>query len=162
MIVLVMGVAGAGKTTIGRGLAQELGWRFLDADDYHPPENIAKMAAGVPLEDADRGPWLAKINEALLELQRAGSSAVLACSALKESYREQLARGVKDLEVVYLRGAFELIEERMNGRRHRFMPAALLRSQFAALEPPEQALEVDVSAPVESSISKIKKQLQRP
>jgi gluconokinase len=85
---------------------------------------------------------------------------VLACSALKDSYRQQLARGVKDLEVVYLRGAFELIEERMNRRRHRFMPAALLRSQFAALEPPEQAIEVDVSAPVESSVSKIKKQLQ--
>jgi gluconokinase len=160
MIVLVMGVAGAGKTTIGKALAEELGWRFLDADDYHPPENIAKMAAGVPLDDADRRPWLAKINRALLELQSGGSSAVLACSALKESYRQQLARGVKDLEVVYLRGAFELIEERMNGRRHRFMPAALLRSQFAALEPPEQAIEVDVSAPVESSVSKIKKQLQ--
>jgi gluconokinase len=160
MIVLVMGVAGAGKTTVGRALAEELGWRFLDADDYHPPENIAKMAAGVPLDDADRRPWLAKMNQALLELQGEGSSAVLACSALKESYRQQLARGVKDLEVVYLRGAFELIEERMNGRRHRFMPAALLRSQFAALEPPEQAIEVDVSAPVESSVSKIKKQLQ--
>ena len=76
MIVLVMGVAGAGKTTIGRALAQELGWRFLDADDYHPPENVAKMAAGVPLEDADRVPWLAKINEALLELQRAGGKAL--------------------------------------------------------------------------------------
>ena len=160
MIVVVMGVSGVGKTTIGKALAQELGWRFLDADDYHPPENIAKMAAGVPLDDADRRPWLAKINRALLEWQSGGSSAVLACSALKESYRQQLARGVKDLEVVYLRGAFELIKERMNGRRHRFMPAALLRSQFAALEPPEQAIEVDVSAPVESSVSKIKKQLQ--
>jgi gluconokinase len=161
MIVLVMGVAGAGKTTIGKALAEELGWRFLDADDYHPPENVAKMAAGVPLDDADRRPWLAKINEALLELQSAGSSAVLACSALKASYREQLARGVKDLEVVYLYGTFDLIEGRMNGRKHRFMPAALLKSQFAALEPPPQAIEVDVSARIESSVSKIKKQLQR-
>jgi gluconokinase len=161
MIVLMMGVAGAGKTTVGRALAEELSWRFLDADDFHPPQNIAKMASGVPLDDEDRRPWLAKINQALLELQSAGSSAVLACSALKESYREQLARGVKDLEVVYLHGAFDLIQERMNGRRHRFMPAALLKSQFAALEPPRQAIEVDVSAPVERSISRIKKQLQR-
>ena len=161
MIVLVMGVAGAGKTTIGLALAASLGWRFLDADDFHPPQNVAKMASGMPLDDEDRRPWLAKINSELLKTQSEGSSAVLACSALKESYREQLAREVRDLEVVYLRGAFELIQERMNGRRHRFMPAALLRSQFDALEPPQQAIEVDVSAPVESSISKIKKQLQR-
>jgi gluconokinase len=161
MIVLVMGVAGVGKTTIGMALAEELGWRFLDADDFHPPQNVAKMAAGVPLDDEDRRPWLAKINAALLELQRARLSAVLACSALKESYRQQLASGVKDLEVVYLYGTFDLIERRMNGRKHRFMPAALLKSQFAALEPPPQAIEVDVSARIESSVSKIKKQLQR-
>jgi gluconokinase len=161
MIVLVMGVAGVGKTTIGMALAEELGWRFLDADDFHPPQNVAKMAAGVPLDDEDRRPWLAKINAALLELQRARLSAVLACSALKESYRQQLASGVKGLEVVYLYGTFDLIEGRMNGRKHRFMPAALLKSQFAALEPPPQAIEVDVSARIESSVSKIKKQLQR-
>ena len=160
MIVLVMGVAGAGKTTVGQALAEELGWRFLDADDYHPAENIAKMAAGVPLDDDDRRPWLAKINEALLGLQSEGSSAVLACSALKETYRQQLARGVKDLELVHLYGAFELIQARMNGRGHRFMPASLLRSQFETLEPPQKAIEVDVSAPVERSVSKIKKQLR--
>src|SRR6202158_4046458 len=102
MIVLLMGVSGVGKTTIGQALAEALGWRFLDADDFHPPENVAKMAAGIPLDDTDRQPWLAKMNEELLKLQRGGSSAVLACSALKESYREQLARGVEDLEVVYL------------------------------------------------------------
>jgi gluconokinase len=160
MIVLVMGVSGVGKTTIGQALAEELGWRFLDADDYHPPQNVAKMAAGVPLDDEDRRPWLAKMNGELLKTQSEGGSAVLACSALKESYREQLTRGVKDLEVVYLRGGLELIRERMNGRRHRFMPATLLESQFAVLEPPLRAIEVDVATPVESAISRIKKQLR--
>jgi gluconokinase len=160
MIVLVMGVAGVGKTTIGMALAQELGWRFLDADDFHPPENIAKMAAGVPLDDDDRRPWLAKINEELLKIQSARSSAVLACSALKESYRQQLSRGVKDFQVVYLHGPFELIEERMNGRQHRFMPATLLRSQFAALEPPLRTVSIDVSRPPENSVREIVQALQ--
>src|ERR1700682_4209810 len=138
MIVLLMGVSGVGKTTIGQALAEALGWRFLDADDFHPPENVAKMAVGIPLDDTDRQPWLAKMNEELLKLQSGGSSAVLGCLGLKESYRGQLARGVEDLEVVYLHGEFALIQERMNGRRHRFMPSTLLQSQFAALEPPEQ------------------------
>jgi gluconokinase len=161
MIVLVMGVSGVGKTTIGQALAEALGWRFLDADDYHPPENIAKMAAGMPLDDADRRPWLAKINEALVKIQSERSSAVLACSALKESYRQQLARGVRELEVVYLHGSFELIHQRVNGRRHRFMPATLLESQFAALEPPERAISVDVSMPIGKSVSLVKARLKR-
>ena len=161
MIVLLMGVSGVGKTTIGQALAEALGWRFLDADDFHPPENVAKMAVGIPLDDTDRQPWLAKMNEELLKLQSGGSSAVLGCLGLKESYREQLARGVEDLEVAYLHGEFALIQERMNGRRHRFMPSTLLQSQFAALEPPEQAISVDVSASIEKSVSVIKAQLKR-
>jgi len=159
MIVLVMGVSGSGKTTIGEALARELGWKYLDADDYHSPENVAKMAAGVPLEDSDRWPWLEKINEELLKIQKQGKSAVIGCSALKHAYRERLARGLRDFEIVYLRGDFELIQSRIAARKHRFMPAALLQSQFDALEPPAHAIEVDVSAPVESSLSEIKNQL---
>ena len=112
MIVLVMGVSGSGKTTIGEALARELGWKYLDADDYHSPESIAKMAAGTPLEDSDRWPWLEKINEELLKIQKQGESAVVGCSALKRAYRERLARGVRDFEIVYLRGDFALLRAR--------------------------------------------------
>jgi len=161
MIVLVMGVSGSGKTTIGEALARELGWKYLDADDYHPRENVAKMAAGVPLEDSDRWPWLDKINEELLKIQKRGESAVVGCSALKQAYRERLARGLRDFEIVYLRGDFPLIQSRIAARKHRFMPATLLQSQFDTLEPPARAIEVDVSAPVERALSKIKKQLSK-
>ena len=142
MIVLVMGVAGVGKTTIGALLARRLGWRFIDADDYHPPQNVAKMKAGIPLEDADRWPWLAHLNKVLRE----EANAVLACSALKHVYRERLSQGVKEFVVVYLHGSAALIHSRMESRSHRFMPAALLESQFAALEPPHDAIGVDVAA----------------
>ena len=151
MIVLVMGVAGVGKTTIGTALARGLGWRFVDADDYHPPQNVAKMKAGTPLEDADRWPWLAHVNRVLKE----EPNAVLACSALKESYRQRLAQGIPDFTVVYLYGSADLIRGRMESRRHRFMPAALLESQFAALEPPADAVAVDVAAPPEDCVAAI-------
>ena len=160
MIVLLMGVSGVGKTTIGEALAQELGWRFLDADDYHPPQNVAKMAAGTPLDDADRRPWLARINEELLKMQSEGRSAVLACSALKASYRSRLTCGLADWKLAYLHGGFELIHSRLQERRHRYMPAALLQSQFAALEPPRDAIAVDVSGPIEASVLAIKNQIQ--
>jgi carbohydrate kinase (thermoresistant glucokinase family) len=142
MIVLVMGVAGVGKTTIGQALARELGWRFIDADDYHPPQNVAKMKAGIPLEDPDRWPWLNDLNRELRRLEHG----VLACSALKESYRERLAQGVRDFRTVYLHGGAELIRSRMATRTHRYMPAALLESQFATLEPPAGAIAIDVAA----------------
>ena len=161
MIVLVMGVSGSGKTTIGEALARELGWKYLDADDYHSRGNIAKMAAGTPLEDSDRWPWLEKINKELLKIQKQGKSAVIGCSALKQAYRERLARGLRDFEIVYLHGDFKLLQSRIAARKHRFMPATLLQSQFDALEPPAHAIEVDVSAPVESALSKIKKQLPK-
>jgi gluconokinase len=151
MIVLVMGVAGVGKTTIGAALAQALGARFIDADDYHPPENVAKMKAGIPLQDADRLPWLQKLNEVL----RIEDKAVLACSALKEAYRRRLGEGVPEFKIVYLHGTAELIRERMKTRNHRYMPAALLDSQFAALEPPAGAITVDVAAPLEESVASI-------
>ena len=155
MIVLVMGVSGAGKTSVGSALAASLGWRYLDGDDYHPPENVAKMAGGTPLEDADRWPWLARINDELLRLQARGESAVLACSALKESYRERLRRGVQALRVVHLDGDFELIRGRTEMREHRYMPPSLLHSQFAALEPPVEAIRIDVRQPLRRCVDEI-------
>jgi gluconokinase len=161
MIVLVMGVSGSGKTTIGEALADELGWKYLDADDYHSAENVAKMAAGTPLEDSDRWPWLEKINKELLKIQKQGKSAVIGCSALKQAYRERLARGLRDFEIVHLRGDFALLQSRIAARKHRFMPATLLQSQIDTLEPPARAIEVDVAEPVERSVLKIKKQLRQ-
>ena len=151
MIVLVMGVAGVGKTTIGEALATALGARFIDADDYHPPENVAKMKAGVPLQDVDRWPWLQKLNSILKDEQKA----VLACSALKAVYRQQLAEGIRDFRTVYLHGTPALIRERMKTRQHRYMPAALLDSQLATLEPPADAIDIDVAAPLEESVAAI-------
>jgi gluconokinase len=155
VIVVVMGVSGSGKTTIGEALARDLGWRFLDADEYHPPQNVAKMAAGQPLDDEDREPWLERLNSVL----RGEGNAVLACSALKEKYRRRLADGIKRLEWVYLKGDFDLIESRLARRRHRYMPASLLRSQFDALEAPSRAIVVDVSGDVASSVDLIKRAL---
>ena len=157
MIVLVMGVAGVGKTTIGELLVRALGWRFIDADDYHPPENIAKMKAGIPLEDADRWPWLSHLNR---ELKRY-DDAVIACSALKERYRERLLQGIARYRIVYLQGAPELIRSRMATRTHRYMPALLLDSQLAALEPPTDAIAIDVAAPPEQSVAAILAQLPK-
>jgi len=152
-----MGVSGAGKTTIGQALARELGWRFIDGDDYHPQANVAKMAAGEPLDDADRWPWLDRLNSIL----KSEANAILACSALKERYRKRLANGIERIEWVYLKGDFELIRSRLLDRRHRYMPASLLESQFAALEPPPQAITIDVSADVASCVAAVAARLQR-
>jgi len=157
MIVLVMGVAGVGKTTIGEALARSLGWRFIDADDYHPPQSVAKMKGGIPLEDADRWPWLSRLNRELRHLEHA----VLACSALKESYRQCLAQGIPEFTVVYLYGSGELLRSRLESRSHRFMPAALLESQFAALEPPAGAIAVDVAADPSSCVAAIMGRLKQ-
>jgi len=159
MIVLVMGVSGSGKTTIGEALARELGWAYLDADDFHPQANVDKMAAGIPLGDADRRPWLDRINEKLLEMERDERSVVVGCSALKQAYRERLRSGLRNFRVVYLKGEFDLIRGRVTSRTHRYMPASLLQSQFDALEPPKGSIEVDVSVPVEESVSAIRRQL---
>jgi gluconokinase len=146
---LIMGVAGCGKTTIGRLLAERLGWEFLDADDFHPPANIAKMRAGMPLDDSDRAPWLSALNEALRTSLAAGRHPVLACSSLKESYREVLRRGVDGLRIVYLKGDYTLLWSRLAERRGHYMKPAMLRSQFEALEEPSDALVVDVRAEAE-------------
>ncbi len=144
-----MGVSGSGKTTVGRLVAGRLGWPFVEADDYHPPANVAKMRAGRPLDDADRAPWLDALAGVIARARAEGSSLVLACSALKRAYRDRLAGGrTDDLLLVFLEGDRDLIHRRMESRRH-FMPPDLLDSQFAALELPgadEGALALDVDA----------------
>ncbi|KPK05312.1 MAG: hypothetical protein AMJ64_11895 [Betaproteobacteria bacterium SG8_39] len=155
MIVVVMGVSGSGKTTLGQQLAARLGCGFIDADDYHPKENVAKMAAGVPLEDADRWPWLDALNGLLRAKSGRAESVVLACSALKQAYRARLCAEIDDCRIVYLRGSIEQIRARLAERRHRYMPASLLESQFDALEPPQGAITVDVSESAERCVETV-------
>ena len=152
---LVIGVSGAGKSSLGRQLARKLGWDFLDADDFHPPQNIAKMAAGIPLTDSDRVPWLAMLNDQLLSAQKTGMHLVLGCSALKEKYRLQLLEGMEGIALIYLKGTYDLIWSRMSEREQHFMKPELLQSQFLALEEPRNALILDISLPLEEMIDKI-------
>jgi gluconokinase len=159
MIVVLMGVCGCGKTTVGRALAQELGWTFVDADDLHPPANVAKMAGGIALTDEDRWPWYDRIVLELRRLANDGGHVVLACSALRQAYRDRLARG-GDLRVAYLKGDAQTIEPRLAGRRGHFMPASLLASQFAALEEPAGAIVVDISQPVPAQVAAIARALR--
>lgn len=159
MIVILMGVSGSGKTTVGRMLAGELGWEFLEADEFHPPANIDKMRRGEPLDDADRDPWLAAIAKALDERVQAGRNAVLACSALKHAYRKRL-RVAPEVRFVYLKGTFEEIEERLGDRRGHFFSPDLLESQFEALEEPHDALVVDISSPPAAIVREITRELE--
>jgi gluconokinase len=161
MVVIVMGVSGAGKTTVGAALAESLGWEFLDADEFHPAENVAKMAAAIPLTDADRWPWLDRLNGELRAREFRGESAVLACSALKEVYRARLMAGIAEARIVFLRGSMEFIRARMATRKHKYMPAALLESQFATLEPPRDALVVDAQLAVPDAVERIRSGLAR-
>ena len=150
-VVLVMGVSGAGKSTVGERLAAELDWAFLDGDDLHPAANIAKMAAGVPLTDADRGPWFAAIGEMIDLWGASGRPGVVASSALKRAYRDGLRAGRPQIELVYLGGERDLLASRLARRTGHFMPPDLLDSQLATLEPPapeERAIPVDISWPL--------------
>ena len=140
-----MGVSGSGKTTIGRGLAAELGWKFYDADDFHPPANVALMARGIPLDDADRLPWLETLGALVRACLERDERAVLACSALKATYRTYLLLDER-VKLAYLKGTFDLIQKRLANRRGHFMPAVMLESQFAALEEPEREFHIDISA----------------
>lgn len=150
-----MGVSGSGKTTVGKALAQKLGWAFFDADDFHPPENITKMINGLPLSDSDRAPWLASLHHLLASTIESNHHLILACSALKEKYRAQLLKDVEGVEIIYLKGNHDLIWSRMSAREGHYMRPEMLRSQFAALEEPEDVLVLDVSMSVEDMIDKI-------
>jgi gluconokinase len=144
MVLIVMGVSGSGKTTIGSRLAEDLGWFFLDADDFHSPENIRRMADGQPLTDEDRQPWLNRLHDEIVRSIQAQENLVLACSALKDSSRARLSGGDPAVRFVYLHGSKELIRERLRHRSGHFMKADLLDSQFAALEEPKDAITIDI------------------
>ena len=159
MVILVMGVAGSGKTTVGRALAAALGWEFRDADDFHPPANIAKQAAGIPLDDADRAPWLAAIRAHLDEKLARGENAVVTCSALKEKYRAQLVADPARVKLVHLTGSPALLAARIAGRTDHFMKPGMLASQLAALEPPRDALAVDIAEPPAKLVAHIRRAL---
>jgi len=144
MVILLMGTTGAGKTTVGKLLAARLGWTFLDADDFHPQANIEKMKHGIPLSDTDRLPWLEKIHIELVRLSAAGKNVVLACSALKQSYRNQLSAGL-EMHIGYLRGSYEEMRHHIERRHGHFAGESILAGQFADLQEPQNALVLDVS-----------------
>ena len=161
MIVIIFGVSGAAKTTIGKLLAEELGWRFYEADDFHPRANIEKMRSGLPLTDEDRWPWLERLREQIMPSLAAKENAVLACSALKRVYREHL-RVSGDVKFVFLRGDYALIERQLRRRRGHFMNPALLQSQFADLEEPqpdEDVLTIDLGRSPQELVDEIKAKL---
>lgn len=155
-IVLLMGVAGSGKTTVGRALAADLGWPFADADDFHSAANRAKMAAGQPLDDTDRAPWLAALRRLIDDTLAADAHLVLACSALRQTYRDRLLADPTRIRLVFLHGSPALLRERLARRRGHFLPAALLDSQLAALEPPADALTLDLVAPPDALVHAIR------
>jgi gluconokinase len=158
MIVVLMGVCGSGKTAVGQALAAELGWPFFDGDDFHPPANVAKMAAGTPLVDADRWPWLDRLAAEMAVIDDRGGNAVFACSALKQAYRDRLGRG-GGIRFVYLKGDHDTIAARLASRSHRYMPPTLLASQFAALEEPDDAIIVDVRETIAQQTARIRSTL---
>jgi gluconokinase len=156
VIIILMGVTGSGKTTVGEELAAEVGWRFHDADDFHSPANKAKMHAGIPLTDEDRWPWLDAIHAALDRDVAEGASAVVACSALRAAYRERLIAGLRDVRLVLLDGDPAILASRLSHRPDHFMNPALLQSQIDTLERPADALVVDLALPVNAEISRIR------
>jgi len=153
--LVVCGVSGAGKTTVGSLLAQRLGWAFFDADDFHPPANVEKMRREEPLTDADRGPWLDALRTLIERAEDEGRPLVLACSALKATHRERLGIDQCRVVSVFLDGPKQLIAERIADRAHTFMPASLLDSQFEALEPPAGGIRVTIDAPVGVIVDRI-------
>jgi gluconokinase len=158
MIAIVMGVTGSGKTTVALLLAEHLGWTFADADDFHPPANVEKIAHGVPLTDEDRRPWLARLRIQITNWIANGQNAVLACSALKRTYRQELSVG-PEVRFVYLKGSPDLIARRLRLRRGHFADEKILASQFADLEEPETAVTVEISQTPEKIVAEIRKRL---
>ncbi|BBB49646.1 gluconokinase [Pelolinea submarina] len=143
--VILMGVSGSGKTTIGQLLAAQSGCDFIEGDDYHPPKNVFKMANGIPLSDADRQPWLTSLHEVLYAHAQTQRSVLLACSALKQNYRQTLAAGIPNTHFIYLKGDYGLIAQRLAERPNHYMKAGMLASQFETLQEPEDALVVDIA-----------------
>ena len=158
MIVIVMGVVGSGKTTVGRLLADQLAWEFADADDFHPPSNVHRIHHGIALTDDDRWPWLQALHEAITRWLSEGRNVVLACSALKRAYRRELEVG-PDVRFVYLKGSADLIAERLRLRQGHFADDKILASQFADLEEPEGAVTVEIAAPPQQIVAEIRKKL---
>lgn len=159
MIIILMGVSGAGKTTVGKLLALDLGWSFYEGDDLHPPSNVVKMAQGIPLTDEDRRPWLDRISLLIVELVTRGESGVIASSALKQAYRDQLVGDEDDVKLVYLKGEFPLILARLEERQAHFMSSGLLESQFSAMEEPDGAVTMDVTTAPEAIVVAVKQAL---
>lgn len=154
-ILVVMGVSGSGKTTVGKGLAEALGWIFREGDDLHPRANVEKMAQGIPLNDTDRQPWLEAIRQLIDEHLARGEPAVITCSALKKAYRDFLAAKREQVVFVYLKGSMEMLRGRLAQRKGHYMPVDLLASQFATLEEPEDAITVDVALGPDEAIRQI-------
>ena len=159
MVVIVMGVTGAGKTTVGRALAEALGWEFHDGDELHSEESKRKMHLGFALDDADRAPWLAALRKLIQSMLMEGRNGVVACSALKQSYRDEIVVDPKSVKVVYLKGSKEIIAERLSHRSGHFMNTDLLQSQFDTLDEPRDAIIVDVSMAPEAIVSAIRARL---
>jgi gluconokinase len=158
MIAIVMGVVGAGKTTVGKLLASQLGWEFADADDFHPQSNVKKIRHGIALTDEDREPWLDRLREAIVRWIAEGKSVILACSALKRSYRAKLCVGPQ-VRFVYLKGSAALIADRLRSRHGHFAGESILASQLADLEEPEKAITVDITGTPEQIAAEIKRAL---
>ena len=158
MIVVMMGVSGSGKSAVGQALATELG-AFFDADDFHPEANVAKMAAGTPLTDADRWPWLDRLAVEMKAIEERGANAVLACSALRQVYRDRISRA-GNVRYVHLAGDHDTIAARLAARKHRYMPPTLLASQLATLEAPTDAIVIDVRDTVPVQVAKIRAALK--
>lgn len=160
-----MGVSGCGKTTVAERLAAALGWPFTEGDRFHPPANLAKMAAGTPLDDADRWPWLEALADRIAAQEAAGVSSVLTCSALKRTYRDVLRRGAPRVRFVHLKGPFEVLAARLAARPGHFFPPALLASQFATLEqlePDEDGIEIDVALDPQTQVGAVRRGLGLP
>jgi len=153
-----MGTTGAGKTTIGTMLATQLNWQFADADTFHPPANVEKMSHGIPLNDADRAPWLEAIRKAILEWIAAGKNVVLACSALKRAYREELHPS-PEVKIIYLKGDYALFAERIRHRHGHFAGEGILAGQFADLEEPTDAITIDAAKSPQEIVAEIRRQL---
>jgi gluconokinase len=157
LFIIVMGVSGCGKSSVGRSLAKQLEWDFYDADDFHPPANVSKMANGIPLDDSDRAPWLASLHDLISSSLTQNRPGVLACSALKERYRQRLMEGNDGVQLVHLKGSYDLIWSRMIAREEHFMKPHMLQSQFKTLEEPMNAFTIDISLSVDEIVQEILK-----